>query len=124
MILVLSYLLTFPGVHVSMQAIRAKANKLLGLLIRPCPFLRETRVRRALYLAMVKSPLCYASEIWSPHINAHKLQLESVQRRATRWIMLVRKRELNYKDRHLKLNLLPLSYSREINDLVYFYKAL
>ena len=66
--------------------ITAKANKLLGLLRRTCPCLTDVSIRRTLYLSLVKSQLCYASEVWSPHIQAQKIQLEQVQRRATRWM--------------------------------------
>ena len=38
------------------------ANKLLGLLKRTCPFLTEIQVPHTLYLAIVKSQLCYAGE--------------------------------------------------------------
>ena len=110
------------GLHI--HAITAKANKLLRLLRRTCPFLTETRVRCTLYLTIVKSQLCYASKVWSPHINAQKLHLEQVQRYATRWILRVRKGELGYRERLLKLNLLLLCYGHEINDLLFFYKAL
>ena len=32
--------------------------------------------------------------------------------------------DITYKERLLSLNLLPLSYDREIKDLTFFYKAL
>ena len=38
--------------------------------------------------------------------------------------MRVKPGEVSYKDRPLKLNLLPLTYDREIKDLLFFYKAL
>ena len=39
-------------------------------------------------------------------------------------LLTTKKGELSSRERLLKLNLLPLCYSREINDLVFFYKAL
>ena len=39
------------------QGIATKANKLLGLLKRTCPLLQGTKVRRTLYLSIVKSQL-------------------------------------------------------------------
>ena len=45
-----------------------------------------------------------------------------MQRRATRWILQTR--DLSYKDRLKMLNLLPLSYDREMKDLTYFFKLL
>lgn len=106
------------------HTIIAKANKLLGLLKRTCPFLTDVSVRRSLYLALVKSQLCYATQVWSPAQFSLKSQLERVQRRATRWILGTRIGEMSYRDRLIKLNLLPLAYDRELKDLVFLYKCL
>ena len=104
--------------------ITAKANKLLGLLKRTCPFLTDVSVRRTLYLSLVKSNLCYACEVWSPYIFSQKTKIERVQRRATRWILKAGKGDSSYNERLVDLNLLPLCYDREIKDLMLFYKAL
>ena len=106
------------------NSITAKANKLLGLLKRTCPLLTDVKVRRTLYLTIVKSQVSYATEIWSPSLKSLKAKIERVQRRATRWILRVKPGKVSYKDRLLKLNLLPLAYDREIKDLLFFYKAL
>ena len=45
------------------HTITAKANKLLGLLKRTCPLLSSVSVRRSLYLSLVKSQLCYATQV-------------------------------------------------------------
>ena len=45
------------------HTITAKANKLLGLLKRTCPLLTGVSVRRSLYLSLVKSQLCYATQV-------------------------------------------------------------
>jgi hypothetical protein len=53
-----------------------------------------------------------------------KLQvaIERVQRRATRWILKSKVGEMSYEDRLKTLNLLPLTYDREIRDLALVYK--
>ena len=102
------------------HAIIAKANKLLGLLKRTCPLLTDTKVRRTLYLSLVKSQLCFATEIWSPAHSSLKAKVERVQRRATRWILRTKLGEISYKDRLLALQVLPLTYDREVKDLVFF----
>ena len=61
--------------------IKVKANRLLGLLRRTCPLLTDRSIRRTLYLSLVKSQLCYATEVWSPSQYNNKLYLEQVQRR-------------------------------------------
>ena len=106
------------------QNIVSKANKLLGLLKRTCPLLPDANVRRTLYLSIVKSQLSYATVVWSPHHIYLKLKTERVQRRATRWILKERLHESSYKERLIKLNLLPLCYDREIMDLIFFYNCL
>ena len=98
----------------------SKANKMLGLLRRTCPLLTNRNARKTLYLSLVKSQMCYATEIWSPSQSTFKINLERIQRRATRWILQVKIGEVSYKDRLLALDLLPLCYDREI----YFFKAM
>ena len=49
-------------------------------------------------------------------------RVQKVQRRATKWIRM--NGDIPYKERLLSLNLLLLSYDREIKDLTFFYKAL
>ena len=106
------------------QMITAKANKMLGLLKRTCPLLTETKIRRSLYLSLVKSKLCYGTEIWSPSNVSLKVKIERIQRRATGWILRSRIGEISYQERLQSLDMLPLCYDREIQDLVFFYKAL
>ena len=104
--------------------VTAKANKLLGLLRRTCPMLTDVKDRRSLYLALVKSQMSYASEVWSPSHSILKQKAERVQRRATRWILQIKQGEQSYKERLIHLDLLPLTYDREVKDLVFLYKAL
>ena len=58
--------------------------------------------------------------VWSPHTKRNINNLEQVQRRATRFIL---GRDYSEHERLSKLNLLPLQYHREINDVVYFFKC-
>ena len=102
--------------------IGCKASKTLCLQRRTCYILKVCDVRRALYLSLVKSQLCYATEIWWPSQYTNKIKLERVQRRATRWILQTR--DLSYKDCLKMRNLLLLSYDREMKDLTYFFKLL
>ena len=81
------------------HTITAKANKLLGLLKRTCPLLTGVSVRRSLYLSLVKSQLCYATQVWSPAYVTLNAKVEQVQRRASRWMLRTRKDESSYKER-------------------------
>ena len=104
--------------------VSAKANKLLCLLCRTCPMQTDVKVGRSLYLALVKSQMSYATEVWSPSLSTLKQKAERVPRRATRWISQIKQGELYYKERLIHLDLLPLAYDREVKDLVFLYKAL
>ena len=110
--------------HQQILTVVSKANKMLGLLRRTCPLIKDTRVRRSLYLSLVKCHLNYATEVWSPSNISLKLKVENVQRRATRWISQQRKGQQEYKDRLVASDFLPLCYDRELKDLTFFYKAL
>ena len=82
--------------HNHVDAITAKGNKMLGMLKRTCPLLTDTTVRRTLYLTLVKSQLSYANEVWSPPTIKMKSKVESVQRKATSWIMQAKRGEVSY----------------------------
>ncbi len=77
--------------------ITAKGNRMLGLLKRTCPLLTNTTVRRTLYLTLVRFQLTYATEVWSPHTTKLISKVESVQRRATAWILKSKQGEIPYK---------------------------
>ena len=74
-----------------------------------------------LYIAWVRSRLEYASVVNSPHTKRNINNLEQVQRRATRYVLA---RDYSKYEHLSKLNLSPLKYRREINDLVFFFKCL
>ena len=97
-----------------------KANKMLGFIrgslsSRSDQFLPTFR---SLYVALVRSHLEYASEIWSPKSGTLIKLIEGVQRRATRLLLP----NLTYNERLQQLNLLPLVYRREVKDITTFYK--
>ena len=72
---------------------------------------------------LVKSLLGYCSQVWAPQsVVKNILRVESIQRRATRFICN-KSPDLTYRDRLIKLNLLPLNYWLEYLDLVFFYKC-
>ena len=94
--------------------VTAKANKLLGLLRCTCPLLTVIKVRRSLYLALVKSQMSYATEVWSPGHSTLKQKAERVQRRATCWILQIKQCELSYKERLIHLDMLPMTVRSRI----------
>lgn len=75
-------------------------------------------------MSLVKSQLCYGTQAWSPSHSYLQGKIERVQRRATRWILRSRIGEMSYKERRIRLDLLPLVYDRELKDMTFFYKCL
>ena len=104
--------------------VTARANKLLGLLRRTCPMLTNVKVKRSMYLALVKSKMSYATEVWSPSHSTLKQKAERVQRKATGWILQIKQVELSYKERLIHLDLLPLTNDQEVKDLVFLIRPL
>ena len=100
--------------------ITTKAYKVLGLLRRSFKT-DSTDAKRKLYISLVTSHLLYCSQIWRPHKIKDILLLERVQRRATKYIL--NDYTSSYKSRLTKLNLLPLMYIFELNDLIFFIKS-
>ena len=97
-----------------------KANKMLGFIRRSLSSRSDQFLPtfRSLYVALVRSHLEYASEIWSPKSVTLIKLIEGVQRRATRLLLP----NLTYNERLQQLNLLPLVYQREVKDITTFYK--
>ena len=101
-----------------------KANKLLGFVRRSSRYISKSSTRRAMYLALVRSHLGYATQVWSPQSIELIKCIERVQRRATKYIlMLPFQTELSYKERLMQCSLLPISYWHEMLDLIFLYKA-
>ena len=104
--------------------VQIKANRMLGFIRRTSADMRDPRVRTALYKTLVRSHFVFSSQVWSPQSVALILDLEKVQRRATRFISsLPFQSETSYKDRLLLTGLLPLFYWHEYLDLVYFFQS-
>ena len=101
-----------------------KANRLLGLLRRSSVKVRNTDARRCLYLYIVRSNLAYASQVWNPQSVQLLQDLERIQRRARKFILLLLFRtDISYKSRLLILKLLPLCYWYEYLALILLYKV-
>jgi hypothetical protein len=71
---------------------------------------------------VVRPKLEYCSSLWSSYTGKHRLLIENVQRRATRFILNYPK-DMPYPLRLQKLRLLPLKFRREISDLTLLFKS-
>ena len=99
----------------------AKSYRMLGLLRRTFST-NNIVAKRKLYISLVRSQMMYCSQIWRPFLIKDILDLERVQRRASKHILS--DFTSSYKARLLKLNLLPIMYTLELNDLTFFIKSI
>ena len=105
-----------------LKAIVSKANRKMGFIKRNCFALLNTKTLILLYTSLVRSYFCYASQVWAPQSIIQDLMLvENTQRRASKFIC--KSDTFSYKDRLLRLRLLPLNYWLEYLDLVFFFKC-
>ena len=65
--------------------------------------------RKNAYICYVVPILCYGSAIWKPSKGDLGI-IESVQRKAISWIFITSNSHISYKDKLIKLNILPLIY--------------
>ena len=81
----------------------AKGSRMLGFLRRHISKDFDARTRRALYLTLVRPSVRYASEVWSPTSISNLRTVESLQRRASRFILNYP--DISYRDRLNQLDL-------------------
>ena len=77
--------------------------------------LANTRTKLNAYVGYVIPVISYALMVWFVNKTECK-EVESIQKKATAWILS--SWEMNYKSRMAKLKLLPLSYYFELHDLL------
>ena len=103
------------------KAILAKAYRALGLVRRVVSYNSIRALKRALYLSLVRSHLAYCLPIWRPNLVQDSRKLESLQRRATKYIV---SSDMEYKSRLIEVNLLPLSLWLEAQDVLLLVKLI
>ena len=97
----------------------------MGMVKRVCHFTRSAQQKRSLYLAIVRSNFEHCSIIWRPSSVVMINKLESIQKRAVKWILNEDCHHYNdweYTCRLRDLKLLPIKYYFAFNDLVIFHK--
>ena len=105
---------TYPGAQ--------KAISKLSVIRRTFSHDAPPIVKRQLYLSLVRSQLSYGSQLWRPMFQKDIVLIESVQRRATRYIL--NDWSSSYRERLIHLNLLPLMYYLELLDIFFFISCL
>ena len=102
--------------------ITSKAYRYLGLLRRAFSNCHSVKAKKTLYITLVRSQLTYCSQLWNPYLIKDTITLEKIQRQATKFIL--KDYESSYHTCLLKLDLLPLMYTLDFYDIMFFIKAL
>ena len=97
---------------------------MLAFLRRNSVMSFTTDHRKLLYLTFVRSYIGCASEVWAPSTIGSITKIESLQRRAIKFILTPHWQEgISYHERLSRLNLLPLIYWHEVKDLIFYFKC-
>ena len=107
--------------HANIEHHVKKANKMLGIIRRTFKYLSKDSFL-ALYKAYVRPHLEYCQQVAYPYLQKDQIELENVQRRATRLVQAIQ--HLDYNDRLKELNLFSLKQRRERGDMIMVYKIL
>ena len=103
------------------ESIISKAYRSFGLLRRVFSNIHSIKAKKELYISIVRSNLLYCSPLWRPYLIKDILNLERIQRRASKYIL--GDYTSDHKTRLIKLNLLPLMYIYELLDILFFIKS-
>ena len=88
------------------NTILAKANRMLAFLRRNSVMSFTTDHRKLLYLTFVRSYIGYASKVWAPSTIGSITKIESLQRRATKFILnTLWQEDISYHERLSGLSL-------------------
>ena len=105
--------------HIGIQI--KKANQKLGIIRRSFTYMDKDMLL-TLYKGLVRPHLEYGSSVWSLIYKKEAIQIENVQRRATKLIPELR--DLSYSNRLRTLGLPTLQYRRLRADIIETYKIL
>jgi hypothetical protein len=99
--------------------ITAKANSRLGIIKRTMHDLQPD-IFLPLYKSLVRPLLEYCSPIWNPMLIKDKIEVEKVQRRATKLVKQIS--HLEYSERLFYLKIDSLNFRRRRTDLIQVFR--
>ena len=102
----------------------SKASRNLGLLRRTCYFVKNSRQRRSLYIAMVRSQFEHCSSLWSSCSPTILDKFESLQKKCLKWILNEEYCSYHgdtYFFKCKQLDLLPMKSRFVLRDLTSFH---
>ena len=103
------------------KAMISKANSRVGIVKRSFSKL-NIQSFKLVYKSLIRPILEYCSVIWYPLFKGDAVEIEKVQRRATKLVPGLR--ELSYTERLKKLNLTTLAYRRKRADVIQVYRII
>jgi hypothetical protein len=98
-----------------------KANQRLGMIKRSFTYMDKNMIT-TLYKSIVRPHLEYGSNIWSVMNKEEAIQIENVQRRATKLVKHIQ--HLSYSDRSRYLGLPSLQYRSLRSDMVETFRII
>ena len=104
------------------EEVKKKASRILGVLQRNLSLCSETVKERA-YMGLVRPIAEYASAAWSPHTKKDVSNIESIQRRAARFVCGDYDRTSSVTSMTRDLGWSSLQSRRTVHDLTLFYKT-
>ena len=107
--------------HLHVSKAVNKASRMLGLVRATFTCLDELTLPK-LFTTMVRPHLEYGNVIWSPRFRRDRLEVEKIQRRATKLIPSLR--NMPYSDRLEALKLPSLYHRRRRGDMMQTFKIL
>ena len=102
------------------------ANQRFGLIKRTCHFVHHSGKKRILYLTMIRSLFQHCPVVWRPSSKTTITKLESIQKRALKWInndysISYSNNDYIYYCHCKQINVLPIRYRFDYNDLKLFH---
>ena len=91
---------------------------------RTLRFIKDHKQKRAFYLALIRSLFEHCSVVWRPTTDALNDKVESIQRKAVKWILGEQDHHYNdfeYLSRLKNLDLMPMEFKFRFTDLVMFH---
>ena len=93
----------------------SKAARISSLIKRTLGWHASSQTKHIMYCSLVRPLLEYCTVVWS---GTSRKNIEKIQRSMTRYVFNYA--EVDYKDRLLMTNILPLTMRREYTDIVFF----
>jgi len=98
-----------------------KANQMLGRIKKSFAHF-DCKLLSSLHLTFIRPLLEFAVPVWSPYFQSDCVEIEKVQRRATKLVQSIRR--LSYESRLKTLGLTTLAERRQRGDMIQLFKIM